>query len=38
MRRARERAEVDAAAAGTWETKVKWKHLGILLGKNHPIL
>uniref|UniRef100_A0A2K6PY91 Uncharacterized protein n=1 Tax=Rhinopithecus roxellana TaxID=61622 RepID=A0A2K6PY91_RHIRO len=38
MRRAGDRA-VDAAAAGPWETKVKWKHqLGILLGKNHPIL
>uniref|UniRef100_A0A8C9GFY2 Uncharacterized protein n=1 Tax=Piliocolobus tephrosceles TaxID=591936 RepID=A0A8C9GFY2_9PRIM len=36
MRRAGERAG-GAAAAGTWETKVKWKHLG-MLGKNHPIL
>ncbi|XP_058281778.1 uncharacterized protein LOC116479334 [Hylobates moloch] len=38
MRRVRGRADEDATAAGTWETKVKWKHqLGIVLGKNYPI-
>uniref|UniRef100_A0A2K5CBM7 Uncharacterized protein n=1 Tax=Aotus nancymaae TaxID=37293 RepID=A0A2K5CBM7_AOTNA len=37
MRRARGRADVDAAAAGAWETKVKWKHHFGMLGKN-PIL